>query len=149
MNTHETFLPEYWTRDDDAPAADLMIDFTLVLEDFMDEEVLDKQGATVGTLACYWPSAFGQRVFLGVKLKNRGDVHVVPGRRSQVDDRKACIRLGLEAAEIEAAPLFDCAERWNATIERTVNQHFHPVQAQQRREPAESADPSDKVSAQP
>ena len=102
-----------------------MIDFASVLDDFMGEEVLDKEGTVIGTLACYWGSVSGLLVFLGIKVNGHESVRVVPGRRSQVDDRHACIRLGYEAVDIESAPCLECAIELDATLERGVYKHFH------------------------
>ena len=102
----------------------VMIDFASVLDDFMGEEVVDKQGTAIGTLACYWQSASGLLVFLGIKVKGHKNVRVVPGRRSQVDDRHACIRLGFDAVDIESAPCLDCATDLDETLEGTVYEHF-------------------------
>ena len=102
-----------------------MIDFASVLDDFLDEEVVDKQGTAVGTLACYWKSASGLLLFLGIKVKGQESVRVVPGRRSQVDNRNTCIRLGFEAEDIESAPQFDCAIELDEPFERDVYEHFN------------------------
>lgn len=107
-----------------------MIELASVLDDFMDEEVLDEKGATIGTLACYWQSVSGLLVFLGVKVKGKEGVHVVPGHRSQVDDRHSCIRLGFDAEDIESAPRLDCATEVDAALERAVYEHFGVEEAQ-------------------
>ena len=107
-----------------------MIEFASVLDDFMDEEVLDKQGKVIGTLACYWQSLAGLLVFLGIKVKGHECVRVVPGRPSQVDERDACIRLGFDGADVESAPRLDCATELDATLERTVYEHFRIAEAQ-------------------
>ena len=107
-----------------------MIDFAFLLDDFLDEEVLDNQGTAIGTLACYWKSVSGLLMFLGIKPKGQESIRVVPGRRSQVDDRHACIRLGFEAEDIESAPHFDCANELDETFERTVYEHFDIDEAQ-------------------
>ena len=101
-----------------------MIDFASVLDDFLDEEVVDKQGTAIGALACYWQSVSGRLVFLGIKVKGQESVRVVPGRRSQVDTRNTCIRLGFEAEDIKSAPHFDCDNELDATFERSVYEHF-------------------------
>jgi hypothetical protein len=101
-----------------------MIEFASVLDDFMDEEVLDKEDTVVGTLACYWGSVSGVLVFLGIKVKGHESIRVVPGRPSQVDDRHACIRLGFDAVDIESAPCLNCATELDATLERAVYEHF-------------------------
>ena len=102
-----------------------MIDFASMLDDFMDEEVLDKDGTVVGTLACYWGSVSGLLVFLGIKVNGHESIRVVPGRPSQVDDRHACIRLGYDGADIGSAPCLECATELDATLERSVYEHFH------------------------
>ena len=88
------------SRKDSQPDA-AMTDFASVLDDFLDEEVVDKQGTPVGTLACFWKSVSGLVIFLGIKVNGEESVRVVPGRPSQVDDRNTCIRLGFEAEAIE------------------------------------------------
>ncbi|MEO8428259.1 MAG: hypothetical protein ABI651_14210 [Verrucomicrobiota bacterium] len=132
MTARESFINEDAESDEDSRTDNVIIDFASVLENFLDEEVVDKQGTTIGTLTCYWPSVTGTRVFLGVKLKGQETIRVVPGRRSQVDDRQACIRLGFDAVDIEAAPRFDCARELDATIERAVYEHFRVAEAQPR-----------------
>ena len=107
-----------------------MIEFTSVLDDFMDEEVVDKEGAAIGTLACYWQSVSGRLVFLGIKLKGHEGVRVVPGHRSQVDERNACLRLGFDAEDIESAPQFDCATEVDAALDRAVCEHFEVEEAE-------------------
>ena len=107
-----------------------VIDFASVLDDFMGEEVVDKQGTAIGTLACYWQSASGLLVFLGIKVKGHENVRVVPGRRSQVDDRHACIRLGFDAVDIQSAPCLDCATELKETLEGNVYEHFGIREAQ-------------------
>jgi len=107
-----------------------MIEFASVLDDFMDEEVVDKEGTTIGTLACYWQSVSGLLVFLGIKVKGQESVRVVPGRPSQVDNRNSCIRLGFEAEDIESAPRLECATDLDESLERTVYQHFRIREAQ-------------------
>ena len=101
-----------------------VIDFASALDDFMDEEVVDKEGTVVGTLGCYWQSVSGRLVFLGIKVAGREGIRVVPGRRSQVDDHHACIKLGFAAAEINSAPHLDCATEVDTTLERAVYEHF-------------------------
>jgi hypothetical protein len=107
-----------------------MIDFASVLDDFLDEEVVDKQGTPVGTLSCFWKSVSGLVIFLGIKVTEEESVRVVPGRPSQVDDRNTCIRLGFEAEAIESAPHFDCANEVDAKFERRVYEHFRVGEAQ-------------------
>jgi hypothetical protein len=136
MNTPEPFQQTKSPTNKEAdngkePLTDTaMIEFASVLDDFMDEEVVDKQGAAIGTLACYWQSVSGRLVFLGIKVKGREGVHVVPGHRSQVNDRHACIRLGFDAEEIASAPRLDCATEVDTTLERAVYEHFEVEETQ-------------------
>jgi len=107
-----------------------MIEFASVLDDYMDEEVVDKEGRPIGTLACYWQSVSGHLVFLGIKVKGQNVVRVVPGHRSQVDDRQACIRLGFDLEDIESAPQLECATELDASLERAVYKHFEVEETQ-------------------
>jgi len=112
------------------PTDPAMIDFASVLDDFLDEEVVDKRGTPVGTLACYWQSVSGLVIFLGISVQGEESVRVVPGRRSQVDEQHSCIQVGFDAVDMESAPQFDCATELDATLERTVYEHFRVVEAQ-------------------
>ena len=128
MNTPEP-SPKRSTSEPTEPGLDSltnqqMMDFTSALDDFMDEEVVDEHGEAVGTLACYWHSVSGKLIFLGIKIDGHKGVRVVPGRRSQMDDQHACIKLGFAAADIKSAPHFDCAIEVDAALERAVYDHF-------------------------
>jgi hypothetical protein len=63
-------------------------------------------------------------------VKGQESTRVVPGRRSQLDDRNTCIRLGFEAKDIESAPHFDCASELDVTFERSVYKHYRVAEAQ-------------------
>ena len=102
-----------------------MLEFASVLEDFLGEEAVDKKGGPIGTLSCYWESAGGHVLFLGITVNGQESVRIVPGRPSQVDNRNTCLRLGFKAEEIRSAPQFDCAEEMTAILERSVYDHFH------------------------
>ena len=125
----ESLLQEETENDQDPWQDRIMGDLASVLEDFLDEEVVDRHGTVIGTLACYWQSVSGPLVFLGVRLAGQESIRVVLGRRSQVDDRRACIRLGFDAEAIEAAPCFDPAQELNAVVERTVHEYFRVAAA--------------------
>jgi hypothetical protein len=128
MNAREKALQEEFESSKEYSRGRETIDLASVLEDFLDEEVVDKNGQVVGTLACYWQSVSGRLVFLGVKLKNRDSIHVILGRRSQLDERRSCIRIGFDAALIETAPCFDCSREMDAALERAVYEHFRAGQ---------------------
>jgi len=127
---HEPINPLNNKADKEPLSDTAMIEFASVLDDYMDEEVVDKQGGGVGTLACYWQSVSGHLVFLGIKVKGQEVVRVVPGHRSQVDDRHACIRLGFDLEDIESAPQFECATEVDATLELAVYKHFEVGETQ-------------------
>jgi hypothetical protein len=112
------------------PTDPAMMDFASVLDDFQGEEVVDKEGKAVGTLACYWQSVSGLVIFLGIKVKGHENIRIIPGHRSQVDERHSCIQVGFDAVEIESAPQLDCATELDATLERSVYKHFRDVEAQ-------------------
>ena len=73
---------------------------------------------------CYWESLGNGLVFLEIRLTGRDGIRVVPGRRSQVDDRRACIRLSLDADEIAGAPCCDSGGELDASMERAACEHF-------------------------
>jgi len=130
MNTQERFSPQKTPMDNQEEGSrdphndQAMIDFASALDDFMDEEVVDNQGIVVGTLACYWLSVSGRLVFLGIKVNEGETIRVVPGRRSQVDDRHGCILLGFDAEDIRSAPSLDCAGELDPILEKRVYDHF-------------------------
>jgi hypothetical protein len=93
------------------------------LDDYLDQEVMDLTGSTIGTLSCYWEGA-GEMVFLGVKLQGQEDVRVVPGVGARVDERLSCVRVGFKASEIRTAPEFDCDKDMKASLEHAASEHF-------------------------
>lgn len=147
MSSHEGIINAESRSCQDSWTNQVMFEFASVLDDFLDEEVVDNQGMAIGTLACYWPSARGPQVFLGVKVNGQESLRVVPGRRSQVDDRQSCIRLAFDAEDIEAAPCFDSARELDTTLERTVYEHFGVAVIPPRKEAEHPAHSSEAVSA--
>lgn len=63
----------------------------------MGEEVVDKQGTALATLACYWQSVSGLLVFLGIKVKGTEASGSSP---ATANDRHARIQLGFEVEDI-------------------------------------------------
>jgi hypothetical protein len=92
-----------------------------ILDDFLDEEVLDQRGVTLGTLECYWETPGGS-LLLGIKINEK--VRVVPGMLAQVDDRHSCVVIGAEAALVLSSPTLECDQDLKAQLELTVNRHF-------------------------
>jgi len=137
MNLPEPFPERKSSSNEQAPPSrdsltdQQMIDFASALDDFMDEAVVDQHGKVVGTLACYWQSVSGRLIFLGIKIDGHKSIRVVPGRRSQMDDQHACIKLGFAGADIESAPHLDCAMEVDAALERAVYDHFGIDDAEQ------------------
>lgn len=120
----ESFLQEEAENiQDRCPDRDVS-DLASALEDFLDEEVVDRQGTAIGTLACYWRSVSGSLVFFGVRLEGQESIRAVLGRRSQLDDRRACIRLGFDVEVIEEAPIFDPAQDLDAIMEHAVHGYY-------------------------
>jgi hypothetical protein len=94
-----------------------------LLEDFLDEEVVDKGDSPIGTLACYWESTTNH-LFLGIKLTNEETVRVVPGAGAEVDQRESRIRLGFDVSLVASAPVFDCDRELRPRLEQAANEHF-------------------------
>lgn len=124
LTARESLLQEEAENiNDPCPDRDVS-DLASVLEDFLDEEVVDRQGTAIGTLACYWQSVSGSLVFFGVRLEGQESIRAVIGRRSQLDDRRTCIRLGFDVEVIEAAPIFDSAQDLDAIMEHAVYDYY-------------------------
>ena len=124
LTARESFLQEE-DQNIQAPRQDRDVsDLAAVLDDFLDEEVVDRRGMAIGTLACYWQSVSGALVFFGVRLEGQESIRAVLGRHSQLDDRRACIRLGFDVEVIEDAPIFDSAQELDAMMECTVHDYF-------------------------
>jgi hypothetical protein len=119
-----------------------VIDFASALDDFLDEEVMDQHGKVVGTLACYWQSVSGKLLFLGIKLHGHQAIRVVPGRRSQMDDQHACIKLEFAAEDIASAPHLDCEREMDAPLESAVYDHFGIDEAELHEEVRQMSPPS-------
>ena len=94
------------------------------LDDYLDEEVVDKNGKTIGTLSCYWEGDEGALVFCGVKIADQDLVRVVPGDNAQISERHSWVRLGFSAATIRSAPSYDCDQELDGAFERNVYQHY-------------------------
>jgi hypothetical protein len=109
--------------------AQLSIETAAILDDFLDEEVVDRTGLAVGTLECYWESNDGILVLLGVKLNGEDSTRVVPGRGAHVDDRHSCTRLGFSSSQVRSAPVFDCAKPLDAKLESAVYKHYKVEEA--------------------
>ena len=94
------------------------------LEDYLDEEVVDRSGKPLGTLTCYWEDGDGLLVFCGVHVQNADDVRVVPGSDLQVSERHSWVRVNYPRSVVSKAPAYDCDEELNAEFERRVFEHY-------------------------
>ena len=57
-------------------------------------------------------------------MEGQESIRAVHGRRSQLDDRRACIRLGFDIEVIEEAPIFDSAQDLDAVMEHTIHDYY-------------------------
>ena len=94
-----------------------------MLEDFIDEEVVDNAGKTLGVLSCYWEAEDGL-LFLGVQPSSDEKVHVVPGIGATIDEPHSIIQLDFPAALVRTAPVFDCDRVMRPRLEEAANEHF-------------------------
>lgn len=139
LTARESLLQEE-AENDQAPRKDRDAnDLASILEDFLDEEVVDQHGMAIGTLACYCQSVSGSLVFLGVRLEGQEDIWAVLGCRSQVDDRRSCIRLGFDAEVLEDAPCFDSTQELDASMEKRVHEYYRFAGPQPSRDHRELA----------
>jgi hypothetical protein len=84
---------------------------TTDIEDFLGEEVVDREGETVGKFVCYWHSFAGKAIVLGVDAEDDSDrTHLVPARGMRMDERHSCIRIPFSRATVESAPTLECDE---------------------------------------
>ena len=100
------------------------------VEDYLDEEVVDRSGKPLGTLSCYWEDGEGLLVFCGVHMNNADEVRVVPGQDAQVSERQSWVRVGYPKSLVAKAPVYDCDEELNAEFERRVFEHYSMTEAQ-------------------
>jgi len=101
-----------------------------VLEDYLDEEVVDRNGKLLGTLSCYWEDGEGQLVFCGIRLNNAEEVRVVPGEDCQISERQSWVRVNYSASVVRKAPAYDCDKELDARFERAVFEHYGMTEAQ-------------------
>ena len=97
---------------------------TSLLEEFIDEEVVDKSGKPIGVLDCYWESSSSGELFLGIRLGGQEDVHVVPGIRVELVERHSLVQIGFDAKSVRSAPLYDCDKELWPRLEQQAMEHF-------------------------
>jgi len=106
------------------------VESAAVLEDYLDEEVVDRNGKLLGTLSCYWEDGDGQLVFCGIHMNNAEEVRVVPATDVQVSERQSWVRVNYPASVVRKAPAYDCDNELDAQFERTVFEHYGMTEAQ-------------------
>lgn len=106
------------------------VDSAALLEDYLDEEAVDRNGKLLGTLACYWEDGDGQLVFCGVHMDKAQEVRVVPGNDAQVSERQSWVRFNYPSSVIAKAPVYDCDQELDAEFERKVFAHYGMTDSQ-------------------
>jgi len=94
-----------------------------ILEDFIDEEVVDRRGNNIGVLSCYWESAPGH-VFLGIKPQGLEEIRVVPAEGVKLDEHHSCVLVPFAPHKIRTAPVYDCDKELRSQLEEAASRHF-------------------------
>lgn len=91
------------------------------LEDFLGEEVVDMEGKTVGTFACYWEREERNSILLGVEIPDRsGHTHIVPARGARFDERQSCVQLTFSRDKMVQAPCLACGCEMDGKFEQRI-----------------------------
>ncbi|MEY2408880.1 MAG: hypothetical protein QOF48_1550 [Verrucomicrobiota bacterium] len=91
------------------------------LEDFLGEEVVDKEGNPVGTFACYWEREQKQALLLGVDIPERsGHTHLVPAKGASFNERQTYVRVPFTRDQIMHAPSLACECEVDDDFERRL-----------------------------
>ena len=94
------------------------------LDDYLDEEVVDNTGQSLGTLACYWEGADGRLVFCGIKKEGQDGVRVAPGDDAQLSERHSWVRIPFPAAKVNTAPRYECDQELDSAFEHAIYEHY-------------------------
>ena len=103
------------------------------LEDFMGEEVVDKEGNPVGTFACYWEREEKSALLLGVDLPGQsGHTHIVPAQGARFNERQSYVQVLFPKEKIAAAPSLECGCEMDDAFETRIWAFYglsapHPV----------------------
>jgi hypothetical protein len=98
---------------------------TVDLEDFLGEEVVDRDGEPVGTFACYWHLFDGRVAVLGVFVGTDSErTRVAPARGMRVGERHSCIRLPFSRPKVENAPVLECDQDLEHDTEEEMYRHY-------------------------
>ena len=104
------------------------VDSAAALDDYLEEEVVDVSGKSVGTLSCYWEGTEGELVYCGISIEGEDNVRVVPGIDAQTSERFSWVRLNYPAAKVRTAPVFECDEELSPEFEQMIYKHFGVAQ---------------------
>src|SRR3982751_4562 len=101
------------------------------LEQYIDHEVVDRNGNPVGTLSCLWSDHSHEPAYLGVKTGWLfGKNHVVPAEGVEVNKQRRTIRLPYTVDKVKEAPSYDVGDEIDDTAEREVRAYYNLGQNQ-------------------
>jgi hypothetical protein len=91
------------------------------IEDFLGEEVVDREGDVVGTFACYWERRTRKALLLGVEVRARpGHTHIVPAQGARFNERQTYVVVAFTKKTILEAPCLDCSSEIDEALEHRV-----------------------------
>lgn len=91
------------------------------VEDFLGEEVVDREGIPVGTFACYWEREERKALLLGVDIPERsGHTHIVPAQGARFNERQTYVQVGFTLDQIAKAPCLECSCEVDDAFEQRV-----------------------------
>ena len=94
-------------------------------EDFLGEEVVDCEGETVGTFACYWERDEGKPMWLGIDCDgDQKQTRVAPAKGARLNVKQTYISLPFTREKIEQAPCLDCDAELDAAFEDRLYAYF-------------------------
>jgi hypothetical protein len=98
-----------------------MIQNADALEDFLGEEVIDREGTPVGTLACYWERHKRETLLLGVDIPGKsGHTHIVPAFGARCNHRKIYVEVAFTREKIIQAPSVTCEADIDGVLEERI-----------------------------
>lgn len=93
-------------------------------DDFLGEEVVDADGAPIGTLACYWEHEPDKPVLLGIDVDGVPGTHVAPAKNAHLDTRKSYVILPFFKEKIRRAPSLECGSELDNAFEKKVFHYY-------------------------
>ena len=96
----------------------------VTLEDYLDAEVVDRQGRFIGTLACFWVGQDGEPAFIGIKTNRDGSTSVVPARLAETDEDQSCVWIRLSEGKIMGSPTLNCDQELDQEFEGLLYKYY-------------------------